>query len=390
MEISRRGRIDPFIVMEVMEAARRREVAGADVVHMEVGQPGTPAPRRAREAAIAAMAGQPLGYTVALGLPDLRERIARHYAERHGLDIAPSRIAVTTGASGGFLLALLALFDAGARVALADPGYPAYRNMLGALDIAAVRLPTGSETRYQPTPAMLANAGRLGRLDGLIVGQPANPTGTALSRGALVDLVEACQRIGAVFISDEIYQGVDYGERPCSALEISSDVIVINSFSKYFSMTGWRVGWIVAPEAVIAAIERLAQNFTICAPHISQVAALAAFEATEELEANVAVYAANRDLLLEALPKAGFRNILAPDGAFYLYADVTGLTDDSAAFCARMLAEAGVAATPGTDFDPDRGHGFVRFSFAGATDRIAEGARRLGNWLGHGNRPMGA
>jgi aspartate/methionine/tyrosine aminotransferase len=382
MEISRRGRIDPFIVMEVMEAARRREVDGADIIHMEVGQPGTPAPRRAIEAATAAMASQPLGYTVALGLPELRERISRHYAEWYGLDIPASRIAVTTGASGGFLLVLLALFDAGARVALADPGYPAYRNMLGALDIAAVRMPTGPETRFQPTPGMLANAGRLGRIDGVIVGQPANPTGTALSRDALVDLVETCQRIGAVLISDEIYQGIDYGTRPCSALEISSDVIVINSFSKYFSMTGWRIGWIVAPEPVVACIERLAQNFTICAPHISQVAALAAFEATEELDANVAVYAANRDLLMTELPRAGFADILAPDGGFYLYANVSDLTDDSGQFCARMLAEAGVAVTPGTDFDPDRGQHFVRFSFAGPTDRMAEGARRLRTWLG--------
>lgn len=381
MEISRRGRIDPFIVMEVMEAARLREADGADIVHMEVGQPGTPAPRRAVEAAIAAMAAQPLGYTVALGLPALRERIAQHYRERHGLDVSPSRIAVTTGASGGFLPVLLALFDAGARVGIADPGYPAYRNMLAGLDLSAVRMPTGPQTRYQPTPGMLANAGRLGKLDGLIVGHPGNPTGTALSRDDLVDLVEACQRIGAVFISDEIYQGIDYGTRPCSALEVSSDVVVINSFSKYFSMTGWRIGWIVAPEPVIAAVERLAQNFTICAPHVSQVAALAAFEATEELDANVAVYAANRDLLMEELPRAGFAGIMPPDGAFYLYADVSGLTDDSVGFCARMLAEAGVAATPGTDFDPDRGRQFVRFSFAGPTAHMAEGARRLRSWL---------
>ena len=381
MEISRRGRIDPFIVMEVMEAARRREAEGADIVHMEVGQPGTPAPRRAIEAATAAMAAGPLGYTVALGLPALRERIAQYYADRHGLAVPPERIAVTTGASGGFLLALLALFDAGDRVALADPGYPAYRNMLGALDLSAVRLPTGPQTRFQPTPAMLANAGRMGHVNGLILGHPANPTGTALSRDALIDLVEECQRIGAVLISDEIYQGIDYGPRPVSALEISSDVIAINSFSKYFSMTGWRIGWLVAPEPVIAAIERLAQNFTICAPHISQVAALAAFEATEELDANVAVYTANRALLMEELPRAGFAGLTAPDGAFYLYADVSALTDDSAAFCDRMLAEAGVAATPGTDFDPDRGRGFVRFSFAGPTDRMAEGARRLRTWL---------
>lgn len=382
MEISRRGRIDPFIVMQVMEAARRREADGADIVHMEVGQPGTPAPRRALAAAAAALSAGPLGYTVALGLPALRERISKHYAERHGIDVAPERIAVTTGASGGFLLAFLALFDAGARVALADPGYPAYRNMLAALDLVPVRLPAGPATRFQPSPGMLANAGRMGRLSGLIVGHPGNPAGTALGRDALVDLIEECQRIGASFICDEIYHGIDYGPRPVSALEISSDVVVINSFSKYFSMTGWRVGWIVAPEAVIESVERLAQNFTICPPHVSQVAALAAFDATEELEANVAVYRANRALLLEELPRAGFASIAPPDGAFYLWADVSALCDDSATFCARMLAEAGVAATPGTDFDPDRGGAFVRFSFAGTTERMAEGARRLRTWLG--------
>jgi aspartate/methionine/tyrosine aminotransferase len=382
MEISRRGRIDPFIVMQVMEAARRREAAGADIVHMEVGQPGTPAPRRALEAAKAALSAGPLGYTVALGLPALRERISRHYAERHGIDVAPERIAVTTGASGGFLLAFLALFDAGDRVALADPGYPAYRNMLTALDLVPVRLPAGPATRFQPSPGMLANAGRMGRLSGLIVGHPGNPAGTALERDALVDLIEECQRIGARFVCDEIYHGIDYGPRPVSALEISSDVVVINSFSKYFSMTGWRAGWIVAPEPVIEVVERLAQNFTICPPHVSQVAALAAFEATEELEANVDVYRANRALLLEELPRAGFGAIAPPDGAFYLWADVSELCDDSADFCARMLAEAGVAATPGTDFDPDRGGAFVRFSFAGTTERMAEGARRLRTWLG--------
>lgn len=380
MDISRRGRIPPFLVMEVMEAARRREAAGNDVVHMEVGQPGTPAPRRAIEAARAAMAAGPLGYTVALGLPELRERIARHYAERHGIDVPPACIAVTTGASGGFLLALLALFDAGARVAVGEPGYPAYRNMLQALDLVPAGLPTGPETRFQPVPAMLANAGRMGHVAGLILGHPANPTGTALGRDALVDLIEECQRIGAVPISDEIYHGIDYGQRPVSALEVSSDVLVINSFSKYFSMTGWRVGWMVAPEPVIEAVERLAQNFTICPPHVSQVAALAAFEAVEELEANVAVYAANRALLLEELPRAGFRALVPPDGAFYLWADVSALTDDSAAFCARMLAEAGVAATPGTDFDPERGGAYVRFSFAGPTAAMAEGARRLRAW----------
>jgi aspartate/methionine/tyrosine aminotransferase len=381
MRISTRGAVDPFIVMDVMEAANRREAQGADVVHMEVGQPGTPAPRRAREAAEAALRAGPLGYTVALGLPALRERIARRYRERHGVDVSPERIAVTMGSSGAFLLAFLAIFDAGARVALADPSYPGVRNILKALDINMVRLEGGPDTRFQPSPGLLANARRMGRIDGVLAASPANPTGAMLSRAAMVDLVEECQRIGATFVSDEIYHGVEFGTRAVSALEVSNDVIVVNSFSKYFSMTGWRVGWMVVPEDTTPVIERLAQNLFICPPHVSQVAALAALDAEEELEANVAVYAANRALLLEELPKAGFDGLAPCDGAFYLYADVSRLTDDSAAFCARMLAEAGVAATPGLDFDPVRGRSTVRFSFAGSTDRMAEGARRLKTWL---------
>jgi aspartate/methionine/tyrosine aminotransferase len=382
MRISRRGAVDPFIAMAVMEAARAREAAGADIVHMEVGQPGTPAPRAAIAAAEAALRASALGYTVALGLPALRERIARRYAERHGAHVAPERVVITAGASGAFLLAFLALFDAGARVALADPGYPGYRNILRALDLEAVRLPAVPESRFQPTPAMMADAGRLGRVAGLLVASPANPTGAVLSRDAMVDLIEECQRVGAAFVSDEIYHGIEYGERAVSALEISDDVIVVNSFSKYFSMTGWRVGWMVVPPAMVPAVERLAQNLFICPPHVGQVAALAALDAEAELAANVAAYAGNRALLLEALPAAGIGPIAPCDGAFYLYADVSALTADSEDFCARMLAEAGVAATPGVDFDPVRGRAFVRFSFAGAPDRIAEGARRIAAWLG--------
>jgi len=338
MQISTRGAVDPFIAMAVMEAARAREAAGADIIHMEVGQPATPAPRRAVEAAQAAIAAGPLGYTVALGLPELRERIARRYADRYGLRIAPERIAITAGASGAFLLTFLALFDAGARVAVADPGYPAYRNILKALDLRWVRLPTDAATRFQPDAQLLADAGRTGRLDGVLAASPANPTGTMLDRAAMTALVEECQRIGATFISDEIYHGVEYGARAVSALEISDDVIVINSFSKYFSMTGWRVGWMVAPPGVIGAVERLAQNLFICPSHVAQVAALAALDAQDELEANLAVYAANRALLMEELPKAGFSALAPCDGAFYLYADVSALTGDSVDFCARMLA----------------------------------------------------
>jgi aspartate/methionine/tyrosine aminotransferase len=368
--------------MEVLAEARAREAAGADIVHMELGQPGTPAPRRATEAARAALGSDPMGYTVALGLPALRERLSRRYREHYGVDVGPERIAITTGSSAGFLLAFLAVFDAGARVAIADPGYPAYRNILRALDLEPVRLAAGPATRFQPDPHLLADAGRAGRIDGLLAASPANPTGTMLSRDAMVDLVEECQRIGAAFISDEIYHGVEYGARAVSALEISQDVIVINSFSKYYSMTGWRVGWMVAPPGIIGAIERLAQSLFICAPHVAQVAALAALDAEEELQANLAVYAANRALLLEELPKAGFSGLAPCDGAFYLYADIGDLTDDSTAFCKRMLAEAGVAATPGADFDPERGARTLRFSFAGPAAAMAEGARRLRDWRG--------
>ncbi len=382
MRISSRARVNPFMAMEVLAEARALEAAGADIVHMELGQPGTPAPRRAIEAARAALGADPMGYTVALGLPALRERLSRRYREHYGVEVGPERIAITTGSSAGFLLAFLAVFDAGARVAIADPGYPAYRNILRALGLEPVRLAAGPATRFQPDPHLLADAGRAGRIDGLLAASPANPTGTMLSRDAMVDLIEECQRIGAAFISDEIYHGVEYGARAVSALEVSQDVIVINSFSKYFSMTGWRVGWMVAPPGIIGAIERLAQSLFICAPHVAQVAAFAALDAEEELQANLAVYAANRALLLEELPKAGFGRLAPCDGAFYLYADVGDLTDDSTAFCKRMLAEAGVAATPGADFDPERGARTLRLSFAGPAAAMAEGARRLRHWRG--------
>lgn len=380
MKISRRGSVDPFIVMAVMEAARQREATGADIVHMEVGQPGTPAPRRAVEAAAAAMRAGPLGYTVALGLPALRERIARHYAERHGVAVDPGRVVVTMGASGAFILAFLALFDAGARVAMADPSYPAYRNILRALDVAPVGLPATLASGYQPTPQLLADAGRGGRIDGVLAASPANPTGTMLTAQAMAALAAECRRIGAVLISDEIYQGLEYGEPGVTALRFDDDAVVINSFSKYWSMTGWRVGWMVVPAALVGTVERLAQNLFICPPHVAQVAALAAMDADDELQANLAVYRANREILLNELPAAGFDGFAPCDGAFYLYADVATMTDDSVAFCARMLAEAGVAATPGVDFDPARGRRTVRFSFAGPTDRIVEGARRLKAW----------
>lgn len=370
-----RGEVDPFIVMDVMEAARTEEARGRSIIHMEVGQPGTPAPARARAAVTAAMAAGPLGYTVALGLPELRARIARLYAERYGVDLDPARVVVTAGSSAGFILAFTGLFDAGARVAIGDPGYPSYRNILKALSLAPVGIQTRAEHRFQPMPGDLTDD-----LAGLLVASPANPTGTMLGRAALAELIAAAEARGIAVISDEIYHGLHYGARAASALEISDEVYVINSFSKYFSMTGWRVGWMVTPAAHVRRIERLAQNFFICPPHASQVAALAALDAREELEANVAVYRTNRARMLEGLPRAGFGRIAPPDGAFYIYADVSEMTRDSRALAARILREAGVAVTPGLDFDPRSGAGTLRFSYAGATADIVEGLRRLEVW----------
>ena len=379
MQFSRRGDVHPFIVMDVMEDARRAEAAGASVIHMEVGQPGTPAPRLAREAVNKAISSEALGYTVALGLPELRERISKLYRDWYGIDVPASRIIVTAGSSAGFLLSFLAMFDAGQRVATIAPGYPSYRNILKGLDIEVVELEGAAASGWRPTPEMIAGAGDI---DGLLVASPSNPTGAMLDRASLQGLIDAARAKNAVFISDEIYHGLHYGERAVTALELSNDVVVINSFSKYFSMTGWRVGWMVAPEPMARVVERLAQNFFICPAHVSQVAALAAIDAVDECEANLTVYRKNREVLLEELPKAEFTKLAPCEGAFYIYAEVDHLTGDSREFCKRMLAEAGVAATPGHDFDPMRGAQTVRFSFARSTEDMVEGARRLKAWLG--------
>jgi aspartate/methionine/tyrosine aminotransferase len=372
---SSRGEVDPFIVMDVMEAARAEEASGRSIIHMEVGQPGTPAPAAARRALAGAMEAGALGYTVALGLPELRARIARLYGEWYGVDLDPGRVVVTAGSSAGFILAFTSLFDAGDRVAIAEPGYPSYRNILKALDVVPVGLPTRVEDRFQPVPDDLDPA-----LAGVLVASPANPTGSMLGREALGALVSAATERGIAFVSDEIYHGIQYGDRPVTALELSDEVYVINSFSKYFSMTGWRIGWMVVPAAHVRRIERLAQNLYICPPHASQVAALAAIDAVDELQANLAVYRANRALLLEGLPRAGFGRIAPPDGAFYIYADVADMTGDSRALARQILTEAGVAVTPGLDFDPRRGRATLRFSYAGSTEAMAEGLARLTAW----------
>jgi aspartate/methionine/tyrosine aminotransferase len=377
MRPARRSKVDPFIVMEVMEAARRAEAAGRRIIHMEVGQPGTPAPAGARTALARAMESDALGYTVALGLPALRARIARHYRDWYGVDLDPARVVITPGSSGAFILAFIALFDAGARVGIGAPGYPSYRQILRALDLVPVDIETSAENRLQLCPDDLGGRD----LAGVLVASPANPSGTMLDRAALAALIDAARAAGAAFISDEIYHGITYEGRATSALEITDDCYVINSFSKYFSMTGWRIGWMVVPEDHIRTIERLAQNFFICPPHASQVAALAAMDCTAELEANMAVYRRNRALMLEGLAGAGFDRIAPPDGAFFVYADVRHLTGDSRAFAAEILERAGVAVTPGLDFDRRRGTGTLRFSYARTTADIEEGLARLAAFM---------
>ena len=380
---SRRGQVPPFIVMDVLREANRRESAGEDVLHLEVGQPSTGAPAGVIAAAESALTGDRLGYTEALGIDSLRGRIAQYYRDTHDIDLADDRVVVTTGSSGGFMLAFLSAFDAGDRVALADPGYPAYRNILAALGIEAVGVPASVEDRYQPTPAALDRIAReTGDLDGLIVASPANPTGTMLPAADMAALAAYCDDRGIRLISDEIYHGITYTMPGTTALGFTADAFVVNSFSKYYSMTGWRVGWMVIPDDLRRSVECLAQNIFISVPTLSQRAACAAFDCTEELDANVARYAANRDLLLTELPKAGLDRLAPADGAFYIYADISHLTNDSEGFCRRLLAETGIAVAPGTDFDPGRGHSSLRISFAGDTATMAEAARRLQSWIG--------
>ena len=377
MRNSSRSKVDPFIVMDVMEAARKAEEAGRHIIHMEVGQPSTGAPEGARRALAQALEQDSLGYTVALGLPSLRKRIAQLYGEWYNVDLNPERVVVTPGSSGAFILSFTALFDSGDRVGIGAPGYPSYRQILSALGMTPVDIQTAPENRLQPVAADLCDQ----NLAGLMVASPANPTGTMLDKPALASLMDAAREAGASFISDEIYHGLEYEAKAVTALEISDQAYVINSFSKYFSMTGWRVGWMVVPEDHVRTIERIAQNMFICAPHASQVAALAAMDCTEELQGNLAVYAKNRQLMLDGLPKAGFTKIAPPDGAFYVYADVSDLTQDSRALAAEILEKAGVAVTPGLDFDPVRGATTLRFSYARSTADIEEGLARLKTFM---------
>lgn len=383
MKPSRRGEVAPFYVMEVMKAAAERERVGGEVLHLEVGQPSTSAPAPVLKAAAAALGSNRLGYTDATGIPELKLRIAGHYRDRYGLAVDPRRVVVTMGASGGFVLAFLAAFDTGQRVAVAEPGYPCYRNTLEAFGVEAVPIPVGPGTRFVPTSELLARAGPL---DGLMIASPANPTGTALRPAELDDLAGFCRDHDVRLIADEIYHGIEYGERVPTALSADPDTVIIQSFSKYYSMTGWRLGWMVVPDDLLRPIERLAQNLFISAPTMSQLAALAAFDATDELDANVARYRANREILIDGLGGVGLDHFASPDGAFYFYVDVSHLTGDSQELCRVWLDELGVACTPGIDFDPAGGHRYVRLSYSESTGDVAEATSRIAAWIrGHGN-----
>jgi len=383
---STRSDVPPFMVMDVMAAAERIEAAGGHVIHMEVGQPAASAPRTALAAAHAALEQGRIDYTSALGIPSLRARIARHYRETYRCEVDPDRIVVTTGSSGAFILSFLALFEPGDRVAVTVPGYPPYRHILNALGCEPVLIETHSETRHALTGEALLAAHRKAPLKGVLVGSPANPTGTMMTREALTELIAVAESEGIRFISDEIYHGLDYAFPAVTAAELSPNAVVINSFSKYFCMTGWRVGWMVLPEPLVRPVERLQQNLAISVPTLSQIAAEAAFDGHDEMEAVKRGYEENRRILIEGLPRAGLVDFLPADGAFYLYADVSKFTADSFDFTKRMLAEAHVAATPGTDFDPARGKHFVRFSYARSADDMREAVRRITAWLGQISR----
>jgi aspartate/methionine/tyrosine aminotransferase len=378
---SRRSDVPPFMVMDVMAAAARIEESGGKVVHMEVGQPAAPAPRTAIAAAKAALDIGRIGYTEALGIPPLRARIARHYAETYGAEVDPGRIVVTTGSSGAFVLSFLSLFEPGDRVAIAEPGYPPYRHILKALGCEPVAIEISENTRWALTKEALLEAHRKKPLAGVIVASPANPTGTMVREDVLRDLIGACHEAGIKFISDEIYHGLDYAFPATTAAKISDEAIVINSFSKYFCMTGWRVGWMVVPEPLVRTVDRLQQNLTISVPTLSQIAAVAAFDGRAEMDQVKHGYEENRRILMEGLPKAGLEHFLPVDGAFYLYADVSRFSNDSLDFARRMLEETHVAATAGVDFDTRRGNQFIRFCYAGSAAEMHEAVERIGRWL---------
>ncbi|MCZ8378171.1 pyridoxal phosphate-dependent aminotransferase [Mycobacterium sp. CPCC 205372] len=381
--VALRAGIPPFYVMDVWLAAAQRQRSHGDLVNLSAGQPSAGAPTAVREAAVAALQGNQLGYTVALGIPELRAAIAQRYDDRYGLDVQPDDVVITTGSSGGFLLTFLACFDVGDRVAIASPGYPCYRNILSALGCEVVEIPCGPDTRFQPT------AGQLAALDppvqGVIVASPANPTGTVIAPDELAAIASWCAASGVRLISDEVYHGLVYDGAPATscAWQTSRDAVVVNSFSKYFAMTGWRLGWLLVPEELRRAVDRLTGNFTICPPALAQHAAVAAFTpgSIAESDGLLRHYADNRRLLLDGLRQIGVDRVAPTDGAFYVYADVSDHTTDSMSFCSKLLADTGVAIAPGIDFDTVHGGSFVRLSFAGPTGDITEALHRIGPWL---------
>jgi aspartate/methionine/tyrosine aminotransferase len=381
--VALRAGIPPFYVMDVWLAAAERQRTHGDLVNLSAGQPSAQAPAPVRAAATTALAEHDLGYTVALGIPELREAIADFHLARYGVTVQPEDVVVTTGSTGGFLLAFLACFDVGDRVVVPSPGYPCYRNILAALGCEVVELPCGPDTRFQPTVEMIAAIEPPVR--GVVLASPANPTGTVIAAGDLAEIATWCETQGVQLVSDEIYHGLVYPGAPetSCAWETSREAIVVNSFSKYFAMTGWRLGWLLVPPALHRAVDRLTGNFSICPPTLPQLAAVAAFDPKSIAEADALVegYAVNREMLLRGLPEIGLPRLAPADGAFYVYADVSEYSTDSLEFCARLLADTGVAIAPGIDFDTVHGGGYVRMSFAGATTDIAEALTRLGPWL---------
>jgi len=381
--VAQRAGIAPFYVMDVWLAAAERQRSHGDLVNLSAGQPSAQAPAPIRAAAADALANHNLGYTVSLGIPELREAIAASYPQRYGITVAPEDVVVTTGSTNGFLLAFLACFDVGDRVAVPSPGYPCYRNILSALGCEVVEIPCGPETRFQPTVEMLAAI--TPPVTGLILASPANPTGTVIPPEGLGAIATWCETSGVQLVSDELYHGLVYPGAPATscAWETSRDAVVVNSFSKYFAMTGWRLGWLLVPPHLHRAVDRLTGNFSICPPTLPQLAGVAAFtpESIAEADALVDDYAVNRELLLNGLPEIGLPRLAPADGAFYVYADISDYSTDSLDFCARLLADTGVAIAPGVDFDTVHGGSYVRLSFAGATAEVSESLRRMGSWL---------
>lgn len=381
LHVAQRANVPPFHVMDLLAAAQGRQAAKGDLVNFVAGQPSTGAPKAVREEAKRLLDEDLLGYTVATGVPALRAAIAAHHRTTSGIDVTADDVVVTTGSSGGFLLAFLAAFEAGDRVVMARPGYPCYRNVLTALGCEVVEIDCGPETRFQPTVELLEQVP--GPIAGVVIASPANPTGTMIPAGELASIAAWCEAHGARLISDEIYHGITYTGETSSAWQTSRSGVTFGSFSKYFSMTGWRLGWMLVPDDLRRPVDVLTGNFTICPPVLSQYAAVAAFtpESYAELDGHVARYAGNRELLLAGLPRLGIDRLAPADGAFYVYADVGHLTDDSYGWCLRLLEETGVAMAPGIDFDTRRGEEFVRLSFAGTAEEIEDGLDRLGRWL---------